>query len=138
MPEFGEEAGKAVEPVHIHTASAVIDAELIVASLKAGGVRAFAKGSGAEFYTDAGGIGQMSRIPGPLNEIRIMVHPDDEMDARRVLSEADARPPEVEEGGPPQKWSLHPTKRKLALKIFALVILVPIVYGLVASLVEIL
>ena len=129
---------ESVEPVRVHTAAAVIDAELIVASLRASGVRAFAKGTGAEVFTEAGGIGQMTRIPGPFNEIGIMVHPDDEMQARQVLADAERSTPEPEEASASPNWLLDPVNRRRSLKVVAIVILLPILYGVVVALVDLL
>lgn len=127
-----------MELVHIHTAAAVIDAELIVGTLRARGIRVFAKGTGSETFTEAAGIGQMTRIPGPLNDIRIMVHPDDEMEAREILADADRSVPDVEPSVSSGAWLLDPANRRLALRVFAVVILFPIVYGVVAGLMEVL
>ena len=125
------------EAVHIHTATARVDADLIVSMLQAHGIRTFQKGTGSEVFTEAGAIGQMTRAPGPLNDIRIMVHPDDEMEARRILA-AGAETPEVEEAGSGSGgWALDPTKRRRAMKVVALVLLVPIVYGVVVGALEV-
>ncbi len=126
---------KSNEPVAIHTAAASIDAEVIVATLRAHDVRAFIAGTGAEVWTEAGGIGQATRIPGPLNSIRIMVHPDDVDLAREILDvEKPAADPEATL--PATKWSLDETRRKRVVRIVAVVLLAPIVYGIVVSLVD--
>ena len=126
-----------VEPVAVHTAAATIDADLIVATLRGSDVRAFAAGTGAEIFTEAGGIGQATRIPGPLNSIRIMVHPDDEERAREVLALAEEDVPDPEATlPPPVKWSLDETRRRRVVRIGAIFLLAPIVYGLVISIVE--
>ena len=141
LPEESKEPREeweSVEPVRIHTAAAVIDAELIVASLRASGIRAFAKGTGAEVFTEAGGIGQMTRIPGPLNEIGIMVHPEDEAQAREILAEAESSTPEPEEAEAPQGgWLLDPVNRRRSLKIVAIIVLFPILYGVFVLLLDI-
>ena len=133
------------EPVLVHTAAAVIDAEVIVAALRAHDIRAFIAGTGAEVWTEAGGIGQATRVPGPLNSIRIMVHPEDEERAREVLAAADqsasddeASVAETAEPLPPTRWSLDETKRKRVVRIVAIVVLVPILYGIVVGLIEVL
>ena len=125
------------EPVLVHTAAATIDADLIVATLRAHDVRAFAAGTGAEIFTEAGGIGQATRIPGPLNSIRIMVHPDDEEQAREVLAAAEENVPDPEATlPPPAKWSLDETKRRRAVRVVSIILLAPIVYGLVVTIVD--
>lgn len=113
---------ESIEPVVIHTAAAVIDADLIVGLLNANGVRAFAAGTGAEVWTGAGQIGQMTRIPGPLNAIRIMVHPDDVDDARAILDQPAAS---VVAGDYdfPRRWALDPVIRHRILWIVAVVLL---------------
>ena len=126
----------ATEAVHIHTATARIDADLIVSMLEAHGIRAFQKGTGSEVFTEAGAIGQMTRLPGPLNDIRIMVHPDDEMEARRVLAATSEAPGPVEIETGSGRWAVDPVKRGRALKIFAIVLLIPILYGVVVGAVE--
>ena len=128
LPEELPEEWQHIEPVVIHTAAAVIDAELIVGTLRANDVRAFAAGTGAETWTGAGQIGQMTRIPGPLNSIRIMVHPDDVEDARAILSQA-ALPDEVESDNTPSRWTLDPVVRKRILWIVAVVLLLMILAG---------
>ena len=132
-----EDRWEDVEPVLVHTAAATIDAELIVATLRAHDVRAFASGTGAELFTEAGGIGQATRIPGPLNSIRIMVHPDDEETARDILAAAEEVGPDPEATlPPPAKWSLDETKRRRAVRFVAILLLAPIVYGIVLSVVD--
>ena len=112
------------EPVCVWVATAVIDAELVVVSLRAHEVRAFAAGTGLEFFSEAGAIGQVVRLPGPLNSIRIMVHPDDEDAARAFLATpAPAEPEPYDEALPPPRWTVDPDARRRAVKISALVLL---------------
>ena len=60
---------ESIEPVCVHIAAARIDADIVVATLKAHEIRAFAAGTGLEYYSDAGALGQVTRFPGPLNSI---------------------------------------------------------------------
>ena len=141
LPEESREEWEHVEPVVVHTASAVIDAELIVATLRASEVRAFYAGTGGEFFSDAGQIGQMTRIPGPLNEIRILVHPDDEERAREVLAAADEAAAEEmaadpEETLPATRWTLDQAKRKTAIRVVAVLVLAPILWVIVLGIME--
>lgn len=124
------------EPVQVYTATAAVDADLIVSMLRAHDVRAFSKGTGSEFFTEAGAIGQMTRAPGPLNDIRIMVHPDDEMAAREILASTAASEATEEPSGTPTRWALDPVKRSRAMKVVAVVLLLPILYGVVVGVME--
>lgn len=136
LPEVVQEEWQHIEPVVVHTSAAVIDAELIVGTLRANDVRAFAAGTGAEVWTGAGQIGQMTRIPGPLNEIRIMVHPDDVERAREILEEVEQPIADPETTLPATRWSIDEVRRKRVIRIVAVVLLAPIVYGIVVSVVE--
>lgn len=78
-----------VEPVAVFRAPSQINAEIVLSALRAAGVRAYMAGTGLEAWTEAGGVGQITRVPGPLNDIRIMVHPEDEEDARGIIAQAD-------------------------------------------------
>lgn len=125
-----------IEPVVVHTAAATIDAEVILATLRAYDIRAFIAGSGAEIWTDAGGIGQATRIPGPLNSIRIMVHPDDADRAGEILDSAEQPRADPEATLAPTKWSLDETRRKRVVRVVAVLLLAPIVYGIVVSVLD--
>ena len=122
-----------IEPVIVHTAAAVIDAEVILATLRAYDIRAFIAGTGAEVWTDAGGIGQATRIPGPLNSIRIMVHPDDADRAGEILDSAEQPRADAEATLAPTKWSLDEVRRKRVIKIVAVVLLAPMVWVIVVQ-----
>lgn len=132
LPEESREEWESVEPVVIHTAAAVIDAELIVGTLRAHGIRAFAAGTGAEFFSDAGQIGQLTRVPGPLNAIRIMVHPDDEEDARSLLVTREEGAPDDDDYGP-AKWNLDPVRSRRVLWIAAAILLVLVLFGVLGG-----
>ena len=123
-----------VEPVVVHIAASTVDAQLILGMLTSNGIRAFLAGTGAETYTEAGQIGQMTGIPGPLNEIRIMVHPEDAADARAILEES--APVEPDTGDIPARWATDPAKRARAVKVIAVIVLIPLLYGIVAGLIE--
>ena len=123
------------EPVVVRTVANTVEAELILGLLTSNGVRAYVAGTGAETYTEAGQIGQMTRVPGPLNEIRIMVHPDDAIDARAILS--DEAPVQVEAGEIPGRWTTDPDKRARVVKIVAVIVLLPILYGVLVGLVDV-
>ncbi len=136
LPEELPEEWEHIEPVVIHRAATVIDAELIVGTLRANDVRVFAAGTGAELYTEAGQIGQITGIPGPLNEIRIMVHPEDEERAREVLAGVDEQVPDPEDLLTPSKWNLDAQRRRTAIRVVAVIILAPIIWVFVMGLMD--
>lgn len=126
--EFGD-----AEPLCGLIEARVIDAEITVNALRHRGVRAFAAGAGLEQWSDAGGLGQITGVDGPLNEIRIMVHPDDFRIAQRVID--DARNVELEPDPPvipgeEAAWRVDRGKRKRVLKAIALFLLVPLLLAL--------
>ena len=128
-----EDEFEQAEPVVVFVEAAAIDAEITVAALRNQGVRAFVAGTGLDQWSMAGGIGQMTRVPGPLNEFRIMVHPDDLDRARRAIDLAQSEAPEPE---PPQLtgeeavWRVDRAKRKRVMKGVALFLLVPTILAL--------
>ena len=124
---------QSLEPVVVHTAANTVDAQLILGLFTSNGIRAFIAGTGAETYTEAGQIGQMTGVPGPLNEIRIMVHPDDELEARAILAES--APVQLDAGDIPARWATDPAKRARVVKIVALIVLVPILWGVAEGLI---
>jgi hypothetical protein len=87
--DFDASEYESLEPVCVYVATAIIQAEIVLSTLKAYEVRAFIAGTGMEQWSEAGGIGQITRAPGPLNQMRIMVHPDDEETAREIIRMAD-------------------------------------------------
>lgn len=126
--EFGD-----AEPLCVLIEARVVDAEITVNALRNRGVRAFAAGTGMEQWSEPGGIGQMTGAPGPLNEIRIMVHPDDFTIAQRVID--DARNRELESDPPvipgdELEWRLDRGKRKRVVKGIAIFLLVPLLTAL--------
>lgn len=129
---WGEEFGDA-EPLCVLVEAAVIDAEITVNALRHRGVRAFAAGTGLEQWSEAGRIGQMAPVTGPLNEIRIMVHPDDLRTAQRVIDDARSREQEPDPPVMPGEeavWRVDRGKRKRVLKAIALFLLVPLLTAL--------
>ena len=111
------------EPVCVHTSAAPIDADVIVGLLHSHGLRAFAAGSGMHHLSEAGGIGQMARVPGPLNSIRIMVHPEDAASARELIATVDQEPQvdltaaDIEDSQTP--WRFSHEKRKRTNRVIA-------------------
>ena len=127
-----DEFGRA-EPVCVLIEAAIIDAEITVNALRSHGVRAFASGTGMEVMSEAGAIGQMTRVRGPLNEIRIMVHPDDVERAHEIIDFAaaavdDREPPHIP--GEDAVWRVDKAKRKRVLRTVALFLLVPLLLTL--------
>ena len=132
-PEFSwkEEFGDA-EPLCVLIEARVVDAEITVNALRHRGVRAFAAGTGVE-WSEPGGIGLMTGETGSLNEIRIMVHPDDFTIAQRVIDDARNRelepdPPVIP--GEEAAWRIDRGKRKRVLKAIAIFLLVPLLSAL--------
>lgn len=126
--EFGD-----AEPLCVLIEARIVDAEITVNALRHRGVRAFAAGTGLEQWSEAGGFGQMTGVPGLLNEIRIMVHPDDFKIAQRVID--DARNVELEPDPPvipgdEAAWRVDRGKRKRVLKAIAIFLLVPLLMAL--------
>ena len=76
--------GSYAEPVCVRRVASGIEADIIVESLKASGIRVFAAGSGLDGYYGGGAH------PGGLADVRIMVHPDDVAVARQVIAEAES------------------------------------------------
>ena len=116
------------EPVCVLIGAVAIDAEITVAALRSQGVRAFAAGTGLDQWSEAGNVGQMTRVPGPLNEFRIMVHPDDLNRAHRAIDLAQAEslepdPPELT--GEEAVWRVDRAKRKRVLRGIAVFMLAP-------------
>ena len=98
MPRFDEAVGgfragdyETLEPVPVISVTSRIDGEIVLSALRSAGLRAYLAGTGIEYVSEAGGIGQITRAPGPLNDIRVMVHPDDVDEAREII--AAANPP---------------------------------------------
>ena len=121
------------EPVCVLIEAAIIDAEITVNALRSYGVRAFASGTGLEVMSEAGAIGQMTRVRGPLNEIRIMVHPEDVERAHEIIDFAaaavdDREPPHIP--GEDAVWRVDKAKRKRVLRTIALFLLVPLLLTL--------
>lgn len=126
--EFGD-----AEPLCVLIEARVIDAQITVNALRDRGVRAFAAGTGLEQWSVGGGIGQMTGAPGPFNEIRIMVHPDDFTIAQRVIDdtrnvELEPDPPVIP--GDEAAWRVDRGKRKRVLKAIALFLLIPLLLTL--------
>ena len=112
-----------VDPVCVHTEAARSDAEVALSMLRAYGLRAYLAGSGLEQFSAAGSFGQMTRMPGPLNSIRIMVHPDDAPTARDLLREGTAAEPaneDLENETAPLHWWTAPGFVALILVIVGL------------------
>jgi Putative prokaryotic signal transducing protein len=129
-----------VEPVCVHIADAIIDAEIVLAALKANGIRAFTAGSGLELYTGAGAIGQMTRAPGPLNSMRILVHPEDEEAALEIIAEAESHEVDVDpsEYAPLERppLRLDRERRKRIGRIVAVLLLSAFLSGIVFQAIE--
>jgi hypothetical protein len=114
----------------VHVAATRLDADLVVSMLQAHEVRAFAAGTGAEQWTEAGNLGTFARVPGPLNSIRVLVHPDDEDDARALLhddSEPDADE-DLEVAGS-ESWRLSPPRYTRVRRALAWYLLIGILLG---------
>jgi hypothetical protein len=79
---------ESVELVRVLTAATQIQAEVVLSALRSADLRAYIAGTGMEAWTQAGNIGQLTGVPGPLNDYRIMVHPDDEDEAREIIASA--------------------------------------------------
>lgn len=77
-----------LEPVCVLIVPSRMNGEVVLSALRSAGVRTYMAGTGLEYWSEAGGIGQITRAPGPLNEVRIMVHPDDEDEARDIVRAA--------------------------------------------------
>lgn len=121
------------EPVCVLIEAAIVDAEITVSALRNHGVRAFASATGMEVMSEAGAIGQMTRVRGPHNEIRIMVHPDDVERAHEIIDFAaagvdDREPPHIP--GEDAVWRVDKAKRKRVLRTVALLLLVPLLLTL--------
>ena len=131
-PGFNVEEYMGAEPVCVLIEAATVDAEVTVSALRNYGIRAYAAGTGLEAWSGAGGIGQITRVPGPLNEIRIMVHPDDLERARQIIDLADLEdepePPRI--SGEDAVWRVDRAKRKRVLRAIALFLLVPLLLTL--------
>jgi Putative prokaryotic signal transducing protein len=131
-PGFSVDEYDRAEPVCVLVEAATVDAEITVSALRNYGIRAYAAGTGMEAWSEAGGIGQITRVPGPLNEIRIMVHPDDLSRARQIINlanlEVEPEPPRI--SGEDAVWRVDRAKRKRVLRAIALFLLVPLVLTL--------
>ena len=128
-----EQDKEEAEPVCVLVEASQIDAEVTVSALRGYGIRAFAAGTGMEAWSGAGGIGQMTRVSGPLNEIRIMVHADDLERARQIIDPAgvdeyETEPPRLT--GEDIAWRLDRAKRKRVLRAIALFLIIPVLAAL--------
>ena len=157
--EFRAGEYEMLEPVPVISVTSRIDGEIVLSALRSAGLRAYLAGTGVEYISEAGGIGQITRAPGPLNDIRVMVHPDDAEDAREII--AAANPPsssdevqkaldegedasfsgeedgmawDEEEGGDDRPaWPVDPVKRKRAVRgLAAWYIFFPLTFAAVA------
>ena len=135
-----------IDPVRVATVPSRINAEIILSALRSADLRAFIAGTGMEAWSDAGGIGQITRVAGPLNDIRIMVHPDDEDEAREIIASAgDVVAPESDEDdrlaesdpgadgmgpvGDRPTWRTDGPRNRSVIRAFALFMIVPILAG---------
>lgn len=85
---FDPSAYDSFEPRRVFTGATNMQAEIVLSALRSAGLRAYIAGTGMEAWTQAGNIGQLTGVPGPLNDYRIMVHPDDEEEAREIIDSA--------------------------------------------------
>jgi hypothetical protein len=135
-----------IDPVRVATVPSRINAEIILSALRSADLRAFIAGTGMEAWSDAGGIGQITRVAGPLNDIRIMVHPDDEAEAREIIASAiEVDVPEFDEDdqlgesepgsdgmrpvGDRPTWRTDGPRNRSVIRAFALFMIVPILAG---------
>ena len=93
---YDPKAYESVEPVKVFSAPSRINAEIVLSALRASDLRAYIAGTGIEHWSDGGGIGQMMGVVGPLNDFRIMVHPDDVDEAHEIIAAALGAPDEVD------------------------------------------
>jgi hypothetical protein len=137
-PHYDEPAARVVkgegyyvrlEPVCVLILPSEIDGVIAETALRAYGVRVFAAGTGVERWTEAGNVGRITRTWGPLNDVRIMVHPDDVQAAGDLLHAPPLEAPE-ETGLPRASWRVDVRKRRRVLRVLVFVWATPSFLGL--------